>query len=201
LQVPFAYDFKGRSLFDEPSGPDANGWDDLSRFYSTASGRHILLCAYEQDMPRFREVEGLEDLPDIPMDERAAYLATAFQNQPAMEWVARLRSADIGVAICENIDALRARNEHEADGLPGTENGSYSFSIYPDHPSGHEVVQLDPYAVRAVGGKIYALNPSEKFGTSTRVILAELGYTETAIEKMLSSGALSTSWSDQYLPN
>jgi len=40
LQVPFAYDFKGRGLYDEPSGPESNGYDALARFYSTAgSGR------------------------------------------------------------------------------------------------------------------------------------------------------------------
>ncbi|WP_417209914.1 CoA transferase [Antarctobacter sp.] len=200
LQVPFAFDYKGRGLFDEPSGPEANGWDSLSRFYSTASLRHILLCAYEADLPRFRAVEGLEQLPDVAVEERAAYLAHAFQNQPATEWVNRLRAADIGVAICENIDALRARNEQAFDGTPGTDKGSYSFSIYPDHPSGHEVVQLDPYAVRPARGKVYALNPAEKFGTSTRAILSDLGYSDAAVQRMLDAGSLSTSWSAAYLP-
>ncbi len=102
LQIPFAFDFKGRGLYDEPSGPEANGYDALTRFYSTASGRHILLSAYEADLPRFRDVEGLEDLPDLPEEERAAYLAAAFQMQRAAEWVARLRAADIGAAVCWN---------------------------------------------------------------------------------------------------
>ena len=201
LQLPFAFDYKGRGLFDEPSGPEAIGWDDLSRFYSTASGRHILLSAYENDLQRFRNVEGLEELPDIDPDERAAYLAAAFQSQPASEWLSRLRDADIGVAICENIDALRARHSREADDTPGTDNGSYSFSVYADHPSGHEVIQLDPYAVRTTRGKVYSVSPSEKFGASTRTILAELGYADRAVEKMLVSGALSESWSEEYLPS
>lgn len=201
LQVPFAFDYKGRGLFDEPSGPDVNGYDELLRFYWTASGVYILLSSYESDLPRFRNVEGLEDLPDIPVEERAAYLSNAFQGQPATEWVDRLRAADLGVAICDNIDALRAENSRLADGQPGTENGSYSFSIYPDHPSGHEVTQLDPYAVRPTRAKVYALTPPEKFGTSTRSILRELGYAEQAIETMLKSGHLSESWSREYLPS
>ncbi len=201
LQVPFAYDFRGRGLFDEPSGPEVNGYDSLSRFYSTASGIYILLCAYERDLPRFRNVEDLSDLPDLPADDRAAYLAGAFQMHPASEWITRLRAADIGCAICNNIDALRSENTREPDGTPGTDRGSYSFSHYSDHPSGHEVIQLDPYAVRPTRGKVYALSPTEKFGASTRAILTDLGYSEAAIEKMLKSGQLSESWSTEYLPS
>ncbi len=201
LQTPFCYDYRGRGLFDEPSGPEANGHDDLNRFYSTASGVYVLLSAYESDLPRFRDVEGLEDLPDIPVEERAAYLAMAFQTFPATEWVDRLRAADIGVAICDNIDALRAENSRIADGTPGTDNGSYSFSIYPEHPSGHEITQLDPYAVRPVRGKVFAVSPAEKFGTSTRAVLKELGYADQAIEVMLKSGDLSEAWSAEYLPS
>lgn len=201
LQIPFAYDYRGRGLFDEPSGPEVNGSDDLNRFYSTASGVYVLLSAYESDLPRFRDVEGLEDLPDVPTDERAIYLATAFQTLPATEWVTRLRAADIAVAICDNIDALRAENTRLADGTPGTENGSYSFSHYPDHPSGHEVIQLDPYAVRTTRSKVIAVHPSEKFGASTRTILQELGYADQAIATMLKSGHLSESWSEEYIPS
>ncbi|AWI85261.1 carnitine dehydratase [Alloyangia pacifica] len=201
LQVPFAYDFRGRGLFDEPSGPEVNGYDSLSRFYSTASGIYILLCAYERDLPRFRNVEDLSDLPDLPADDRAAYLAGAFQMHPASEWITRLRAADIGCAICNNIDALRSENTREPDGTPGTDRGSYSFSHYSDHPSGHEVTQLDPYAVRPTRGKVFALSPTEKFGASTRAILTDLGYSEAAIEKMLKSGQLSESWSTEYLPS
>ncbi|PWQ97784.1 CoA transferase [Leucothrix arctica] len=200
LQIPFAYDFKNRGLFDEPSGPNVTGYDELHRFYSTASGVYILLNAYERDLFRFANVEGLEELPDLPAMKRAGYLASAFQSKPANEWVERLKTADIAVTICENLDALRAQNSRMADGLPGTDKGSYSFSIYPDHPSGHEVVQLDPYAVRSVRGKVFALNPSEKYGASTRNILEELGYSDDLIESMILSDEISESWSNEYLP-
>ncbi|GGE48439.1 CoA transferase [Actibacterium pelagium] len=201
LQVPFCYDYKGRGLFDEPSGPEANGFDELSRFYWTASGTYILLSAYPSDLPRFRQVEGLETLVELPEGSRAGYLSAMFQTQPASEWIRRLRAADIGVTICENIEALRAENTRDADGLPGTENGSYSFSTYPDHPSGHEITQLDPYAVRATRGKVFAVEPSEKFGSSTRAILKEVGYADQAIDAMLKAGDISESWSEEYLPS
>ena len=89
----------------------------------------------------------------------------------------------------------------EPDGSPGTERCSYSFSQYADHPSGHEVIQLDPYAVRPARGRVFALSPTEKFGASTRMVLAELGYSDGAIERMLKSGQISESWSGEYLPS
>ncbi|MEJ8473830.1 CoA transferase [Roseibium algae] len=201
LQIPFAFDFRGRGLFNEPSGPEVSGYDPLSRFYSTASGVYVLLSAYEQDLPRFESVEGMEGVSEITKEERAAFLSNAFQSASAADWVERLRAADIGVAICDNIDALRADNTRLADGLNGTENGSYSFSHYPDHPSGHEITQLDPYAVRTVVGEVTAVSPSEKFGTSTRVILEELGYGKEAIQSIIKSGDVSESWSKEYLPS
>lgn len=173
----------------------------MTRFYYAASADYILLSAYESDLPRFAQVEGLEDLPDLPEEDRAAYLATEFQSQPAAEWVSRLRTADLAATICENLEALRALHSRDCDDNPGTENGSYSFSVYADHPSGHEVTQLDPYAVRPTQGKVFAVAPFEKFGTSTRAILRDLGYAEKAIQQMIDSGDLSTSWAEEYLPS
>lgn len=201
LQIPFCFDYKRRGLFDEPSGPEAVGYDALTRFYSTASGVYILLAASDTDLPRFAQVDGLSDLADITPDDRAAYLATAFQDQPATEWVARLRAADIGCAICENLDSLRAENTRPADGTPGTDRGSYAFSLYTDHPSGHAITQLDPYAVRTTTSRVTMPTPTEKFGTSTRAILRDLGYGDSAIDKMLATGQLSESWSAEYLPS
>jgi hypothetical protein len=45
------------------------------------------------------------------------------------------------------------------------------------------------------------VEPSEKFGASTRAILTDLGYAPTAIDQMLRSGGLSESWSEEYLPS
>lgn len=147
------------------------------------------------------KVEGLEGIAEVPEEGRAAFLSQAFQAVSADEWFERLIAADIGVALCNNIDALRAENTQLADGTPGTQNGSYSFSYYPDHPSGHEVTQLDPYAVRTAVGPVNALQPTEKFGNSTQAILEELGYGQEAIKKLLLSGDISDSWSKEYLPS
>lgn len=200
-QIPFCYDYERRGLFDEPTGREINGYDELTRFYYTSSDRFVLLSAYESDVEKIGTVEGLEGFAEVAKEDRAAFLAHAFQTARAQDWVERLQAADVAGAVCENIETIRAYNTRSADGTPGTDRGSYSFSLYEDHPSGHAVTQLDPFAIRPTRGTIYAPAPAEKFGTSTRVVLAELGYAPEDIDRMLRDGAISESWSREYLPN
>ncbi|UCI18256.1 CoA transferase [Mesorhizobium sp. B2-1-8] len=199
-QIPFCYDYEGRRPFDEPAGRETKGFDPLSRLYETASGDSILLCASDADLPRFETVEGLTGLASIPEPDRETHLAKIFMTEPAEIWQQRLVEADIGASPCENIETIRGRNARMADGRPGTEYGSYSFSVFPDHPSGHMVTQLDPFAVRPSEGKVYALASAEKYGASTRTVLAAVGYDDAEIDRMLKSGAASVSWSSAYLP-
>jgi len=200
-QMPFCYDYERRGLFDEPSGRAVKGYDALTRFYFTASNQYVLLSAYEADVSRLGAVKGLEGFQDLPKEAREAFLEKAFMTASAEDWAKRLQAADVGGVICENIESLRAANTRKADGAPGTDRGSYSFSVYEDHPSGHVVTQLDPFAIRPTRGKIYAPPPTEKFGHSTRAILGELGYAPAEIDRMIEKGAISVSWSKEYLPS
>lgn len=200
-QIPFCYDYARRGLFDEPAGREVMGYDALSRFYFTSSDRFVLLSAYEADVPVLNQVQGLEGFAEVPREGRAAFMAKAFMNARAVDWVERLQAADIGAAICENIETIRAYNSRPTDGKPGTDCGSYAFSIYADHPSGHTVTQLDPFAVRPRRGKIYTLEPAEKYGASTRIILMEMGHSEAEIQRLIDTGVASDSWSEEYLPS
>lgn len=200
-QIPFCYDYERRPLFDEPAGREVKGYDELTRFYYTSSDRFILLSAYESDVERLATVEGLEGFEKVAKEDRAAFLASAFMNARAADWVERLQAADVGGAVCESIETIRAYNSRPADGTPGTENGSYSFSVFENHPSGREVIQLDPYAIRPTRSTIYAPEPAEKFGHSTRAVLKELGYEPEAIARMIEEGTVSESWSREYLPS
>jgi crotonobetainyl-CoA:carnitine CoA-transferase CaiB-like acyl-CoA transferase len=199
--MPFCYDYLGRGPFDEPAGRDVRGYDELARIYDTASGNCLLLSASETDLPRFAHVEGLESLADVPKAERAGFLAGVLKSAPAETWLSRLNAADIGAAVCETVEAIRTASARPADDAPGTGRGSYSFSVYRDHPSGHVVTQLDPYAIRPARGKVYAVAPAEKYGASTRTVLRTLGYTEAQIDGMIAVGAISEGWSREYLPS
>lgn len=201
LQLPYCYDFRGRGLFDEPSGRTVSGYDALTRFYYTASGDYMLFSTNEGIVPYLDQLEDFKGLATIPKEEREAFLAAIFAADTAQAWIEKLRAADIGAVVCDNIDALRASYTHEADGTPGTDRGSYSFSIYTDHPSGHVITQLDPFAIRPARGSVRAVAPAEKFGASTIEVLEELGYSTEQIQDMLRVGAVSESWSDEYLPS
>ncbi|WP_395563094.1 CoA transferase [Pseudomonas aeruginosa] len=197
VQIPFCYDYAGRGPFNEPSGREAVGYSDLSRFYRTADG-WIYLDADESDLPKFRalnELAGVEQAED-----RAAFLGAAIGRMSSAVLQERLQAANIAAAVPDNIDSLRSSYSRPADGLPGTNNGSYSFSIYNDHPSGHRITQLDPYAIRPCVARIRALPPAEKFGASTRKVLARYGYSDEQLESLLSTGAIGESWSEEYLP-
>ena len=201
LQVPFCYDYTGRGLFDEPSGRYVNGYDALSRFYYTASGEYLLLSTYEKDIGRLEAIEAFAGLSALPLEEREGFLAGVFANDTSAAWLEVLRANDIGAAVCDNIDALRAAYVRTPDGTPGIDRGSYSFSVYEDHPSGHTVTQLDPFAVRPTRSAVNMMDPAEKYGASTRSVLLELGYNEADIDVMLQNGSISETWSKEYLPS
>lgn len=198
VQIPFCYDFVGRGPFDEPSGREAFGYSDLSRFYRTADG-WIYLDADESDLPKFAAIVELAGVIATP--DRAAFLSQAFSRMGGIRLQDRLQAANTAAAVPDNIDNLRQRHSRPTDGLPGTSVGSYAFSVYSDHPSGHRITQLDPYAIRPRAHLIRALAPAEKFGASTRKVLARYGYSAEQIHSLLESGAIGESWSETYLPN
>ncbi|MBW9072004.1 CoA transferase [Agrobacterium deltaense] len=201
LQIPFSYDYRGRSLFNEPAGRYVAGYDALTRFYYTASGDYLLFSSNEQDVPKLDCLDDFKGIASLPKDERDAFLSSIFAGDTSQSWLEKLQREGFGAVICDNIDALRSRYSRQADGTNGVDRGSYSFSIYADHPSGHVVTQLDPCAIRPSRSSIVSPPPAEKYGASTVKVLEEVGYTEKEIEKLLEDGVASQSWSTEYLPS
>ncbi|RAU33345.1 CoA transferase [Pseudomonas sp. RIT411] len=198
VQIPFCYDYPGRGPFDEPSGREVAGYSELSRFYRTADG-WIYIDAQERDLERLCALPGFAGLASAA--DHQTYLQQVIGEMSGAALQASLQAANIAAAVPDNIDSLRQGYSRQADGLPGTANGSYSFSVYEDHPSGHRITQLDPYAIRPRSARIRALPPAEKFGASTRKVLQRLGYSAEQINSLLEKGAISESWSAEYLPS
>ena len=200
-QIPFCYDHLHRPLFDEPAGRLSQGQDALTHLYRTSTGKFLMLCALEADVPRLDRVEGLAGFAQLAKAQRLGFLSEAMVQASDTEWVSRLLAMDVGVALCDNMENIRATYCRAADGQPGTSQGTYAFSVFADHPSGHTVTQLDPYAVRPTDAVIYSLAPAEKYGASTRTVLAGIGYSAANIQSLMDAGAVSDTWSKEYLPS
>ncbi|WP_338837028.1 CoA transferase [Gordonia polyisoprenivorans] len=201
-QMPFFHTFPGRGSFDEPSGPTARGYGSLERLYTAGDGQVIMIAATEQDLPRLATLTGLDSLAEVSEAERETYLEAAFLRADSAWWEKALRGIDVAVARCVDMGSLRAAYTREADGTVGTSTGSsYAFSRFADHPSGHAVTQLDPIGVRPSRAGVLAPTPTEKYGTSTNDVLRSVGFAHDAIEKLVAGGAVSVSWSEEYLPS
>ncbi|WGY45966.1 CoA transferase [Vibrio sp. ABG19] len=196
-QLPFMFDYEGREPFNEASGRTVLGNHPLSHFYQTLDG-WIFLDSNPSELDQLTAIEGLTELSDTP--DVHVYLKNAFKQAATAHWLNLLREADVAVAEPNSIEALRQQYSRVHDGSVGTHLGSYAFSIYPDHPSGHCFTQIDHYSIRPSRAAIRAIAATEKFGHSTQAVLASIGYSECEIASMIELNIASLGWSKQYLP-
>ena len=144
------------------------------------------------------KVKGLQGI--IATADIQVFLTVAFQQASSQKWMERLLAADVAAAQPNSIETLRDQNSRVADGTLGMERGSFAFSIYPDHPSGHQLTQIDYYAIRPTDAQIYSLSPTEAHGHSTREVLAAVDYSAAQIDSMLKRGIAGLAWGKTYLP-
>jgi crotonobetainyl-CoA:carnitine CoA-transferase CaiB-like acyl-CoA transferase len=198
-QLPFCFDYVGLNPFNEPSGRATMGNHALSQFYRTWDD-WIFIDASESDLETLEKM--VPDLQGITVTgDIQTFLVVAFQQASSEEWVKRFVNVDIAAAQPLSIENLRAQYSREADGKVGTELGSFAFSVYPDHPSGHCLTQIDHYAIRPRRAPIKALTPTERHGHSTREILESVAYTSPEIDAMIDSKVASLGWSKEHLPS
>ncbi|MGB0668835.1 MAG: CoA transferase [Porticoccaceae bacterium] len=196
-QLPFCFDYQGLREFNEPSGRQAMGNHQLSHFYQT-SDHWIFLDAELTDLQKLEKIEGLQGITATA--DIQVFLTVAFQQACSNVWVERLLAADMAVAQPMSIEHLRDQYSRIADGTVGIDRGSFAFSVYPDHPSGHQLTQIDHYAIRPTYARIHAVSPTEAHGQSTHKILAEVGYSDKQIGSMLERGIAGLAWGKSHLP-
>ncbi|MDC0661442.1 CoA transferase [Marinobacter sp. SS21] len=197
-QAPFAFDYQGRAPFDEPSGREALGNHELSHFYATSDG-WVFIDSHRGELDKLEQVEGLQGISAAA--NLGDFLTQALGQAPVAYWTKELRKVDVAVAEPMAIENLRGQYSREADGTPGTDLGSFAFSIYPDHPSGHCITQVDHYSIRPSEARVRAFTPAERFGHSTRAVLASVGYTEQEIDSMIERRIAGLGWGKEYLPS
>ncbi|SBS27093.1 E-cinnamoyl-CoA:R-phenyllactate CoA transferase [Marinomonas spartinae] len=198
LQIPYCYDYAGRPPFNEPSGREGMGFGPLAHFYQTSDG-WIYLDSNSLELDKIAAIEGLEGIGEV--DDIKSFLTQQLAKAPSEYWTDKMWAKDIAVAVPESIKHLRSENSRLSDGTTGIDRGSFAFTIFPDHPCGHQVTQIDHYAIRPTESAIRPLKPTERTGHSTREILAEVGYDEAAIDSMLKRNIIGLGWGKEFLPS
>ncbi len=197
-QIPFAYDYENKQATNEASGRGALGNHALSYFYET-SDAWIIIDANTSELEKLETVDGLQGISQCACLK--TFLTGAFKKAPSDYWTSTLRQYDIAIAEPKSIEWLREQYSRLRDGKPGIDKGSFSFSTYTDHPSGHQVTYIDPYAIRPTYSAIKNPAPTEKFGASTVAILESVNYSQEEIHNMIDSNIAALQWSQEYLPS
>jgi crotonobetainyl-CoA:carnitine CoA-transferase CaiB-like acyl-CoA transferase len=197
-QLPFAFDYEGRAPFNEPSGREVLGHNALSHFYQAADG-WVYIDSKESELPQLEQIEGLAGISSAA--NVGEFLATRLPSAPAAYWAEMLQAADIAAAVSQSIESLRGQYSREGDGTVGIDRGSFAFSIHRDHPSGHCLTQIDHLAIRPSEASIRAVSLPERWGHSTREVLAAAGYSASEIESMIERNIASLGWASEYLPS
>ncbi|WP_369959954.1 CoA transferase [Pseudomonas benzenivorans] len=197
-QLSFAFDYAGRAPFDEPSGREVLGHHALSHFYQTADG-WLYLDSKPAELAKLERIEGLAGI--AAATDVGAFLEQALQAAPAAYWAEQLQAADIAAAVPLSIESLREQYSRDGDGRVGIDRGSFAFSIHRDHPSGHCLTQIDHLAIRPSEAGIKAVSLPERWGHSTREVLADAGYSSSEIESMLARNIASLGWAKEFLPS
>lgn len=120
-QIPYMLEYAGK-IWDEPSGPDAKGWDRFDRIYETADGAIFLAGA---DMEKLRR-SGAFDAVDPASEGAEAAMEEIFRGSPSQTWVETL--CPLGCAVralrnfaddCMEEDYAKARGLSRRDFHPG----------------------------------------------------------------------------------
>lgn len=197
-QIKFAFDYKDRAQFDEPSGREVLGNSPLSHFYQ-ANDDWVFLDSDSRELAELETVDGLSGISQS--DCIGNFLSKAFITDSAENWAKKLRNADIAAVQSVSIEDLRAQYTREADGIVGIDRGSYAFSTYKNHPSGHCITLIDHYSIRPTEASILAQSDTERFGHSTKTVLASVGYDNEKIQSMIDNKIAGTGWGKEFLPS
>jgi crotonobetainyl-CoA:carnitine CoA-transferase CaiB-like acyl-CoA transferase len=158
--------------------------------YRTADG-WIMVAAYTPE--RWRRLCDALALPELADDPRfatsplrvanrpalAEALTAAFVTRPSAEWLTVLEAADILCARVATYEDVVRHPQAAANGM----------IVEVEHET-HGTVRMPGFPVNSVQWAARASRRAPALGEHTRAVLAELGYGEDEIERMLERGAV-----------
>jgi crotonobetainyl-CoA:carnitine CoA-transferase CaiB-like acyl-CoA transferase len=200
LQSPFTYDYENRPPFNEPSGRNIKGYGPFYRCYQAQDG-WFFLATKEESVERFESVAELKGSSQKTPDELEKFLSNQFANRETAYWIEALTKIDIGAVELGAMAKLRERYLSSDEIAPHASGGTYQFTRYDNHPSGHRIDIISPCSVRPKYSNLTVTPPAEKYGRETKEILVELEFSDEEISQMLDLGVVSESWGEQYLPD
>jgi len=200
IQLPFMIDYDGRPAFDEPAGRSVKGWGPFYHCYEAVDGWFFLVME-EKAFPELAQLPGMETVTGLDDTRLQQALAKCFRQENLAHWASLLQGIDAGFAPLATLQTLREQNlQIETDGLPDLTDSTYCFVRHDQHPSGRFIDIVAPNAIRPQSSCITIPFPTRKYGSDSRALLAELGYSSDDIEILIAQGVVSESWSEDYLP-
>ena len=104
LQIPYMQTYEGK-VWDEPSGPQAQGWGPLQRLYRAADA-WFFLGAQDAQLERLASIPGLQAVQGLVGAPLEAQLEACFRAKPASEWRRLLVEAGMGAHTLGNVMQL-----------------------------------------------------------------------------------------------
>ena len=200
IQAQLMYDFDGRAPFEEPSGREALGWGPFYHCYRAADG-WMFFAAPSEERGSLTRVPELADLAKIPDAEMVGALSDRFATRGVAHWAQAFTGSSSAVMPLGSLHATRdAVLQLESGGCVDLDQGTFSVVRHDRHPMGRWCDLVAPNAVRPERGAITIPGPMPKYGSDTRRVLGEIGFSRDQIGDMIASGAASDSWSEKYLP-
>ncbi|WP_171236552.1 CoA transferase [Ruegeria sp. HKCCA6837] len=200
IQAQLMYDFDGRAPFDEPSGREALGWGPFYHCYRAADD-WMFFAAPTEERRALMRVPELADLAKIPEEEMVAALSDRFAIHDAAHWAQAFAGSSATAMPLGSLHETRdAVLQPESEGQIDLAGNTFSVIRHDQHPMGRWCDLVAPNAVRPARAAIAIPGPMPKYGSDTRRILNEIGFSGDQIKAMITAGTASESWSEKYLP-
>ena len=163
-------------------------------------GGFFLACG-EDVIECLEAIAELKGVSAVTPNELEDFLSNQFKTRNAKYWVDELIKIDLGASEMGSLAGLREGYSSLREIDKHASGGTYQFTRYDDHPSGHRVELFSSCSIRTKYAGLVAPAPAEKYGIETRQILTELSYSDQEIRNMFEGCVVSESWSEQYLPD
>lgn len=203
VQAPFILADTTITKEYEPCGRKCTGLGPHFRIYRTVDG-WLFFGAKEDHLCKISDIPGFEATTGLSDKELDSSLEDCFKVLKTSYAVDVLNDAGYGVHELKTLADIRERYLR-TDNVKtiAFDDPTIHFVRHDKHPLGRNVDLPAPNWMRFRNSQISVGFDAPKFGADSREVLAELGYKDEYIERLIADGIVATSWSNEteYLPS